>query len=58
MVQAKPKRSIIDIKKFGGEGKEDIIDWIDMWERAVTTSSWTPGCYIAIISAEQSITDI
>ena len=42
MSQVKPKRSIIDIKKFGGEQKEDIIEWIDMWERAATANSWTP----------------
>ena len=42
MSQVKPKRSIIDIKKFGGEQKEDIIEWIDMRERAVTANSWTP----------------
>ena len=30
MSQVKPKRSIIDIKKFGGEQKENIIEWIDM----------------------------
>ena len=41
MSQVKPKRSIIDLKKFGGGQKEDIIEWIDMWERAVTANSWT-----------------
>ena len=42
MSQVKPIRSIIDKKKFGVEQKEDIIEWIDMWERAVTANSWTP----------------
>ena len=42
IAQVKPKRSIIDIKKFGGKQKDDIIERIDMWERAVTANSWTP----------------
>ena len=29
IAQVKPKRSIIGIKKFGGEQKEDIIEWIE-----------------------------
>ena len=42
MSQVKPKRSIIDIKKFEGEKKYDIIEWIDMCERVVKANSWTP----------------
>ena len=37
-----PRRSVVEIAKFGGEDKEDIIEWLDSWNRSVAANGWTP----------------
>ena len=37
-----PRRSVVEIAKFGGEDKEDIMEWLDSWNRSVAADGWTP----------------
>eukprot|EP00794_Sanderia_malayensis_P015596 gene15596-17169_t len=36
----KPRRSVIDIKRFHGEDKEDVTEWLANWNRAVRANAW------------------
>ena len=37
-----PRRSVVEIAKFGGDDKEDIIEWLDGSNRSVAANGWTP----------------
>ena len=37
-----PRRSVVEIAKFEGEDKEDIIEWLDNCNRSVAATGWTP----------------
>ena len=37
-----PRRSLVEIAKFGGDDKEDIIEWLDGSNRSVAANGWTP----------------
>ena len=36
-----PRRSVIEITKFGGEDREDLVEWMDNWNRAAAANGWT-----------------
>ena len=42
--QVKPKRSVVDIQQFTGEDRDDIVEWLETWNRAVVANS----CLIVI----------
>ena len=37
-----PRPSVVEIANFRGEDKEDIIEWLDSWNRSVVANGWTP----------------
>ena len=36
-----PSRSIVYIPKFSGEDKENIMEWLELWNRAVMANGWS-----------------
>ena len=39
----RPKRSVVDIKQFAGEDRDDIVEWLETWNRAAIANSWGPN---------------
>eukprot|EP00112_Aurelia_sp_Birch-Aquarium-sp1_P007445 Seg1811.2 transcript_id=Seg1811.2/GoldUCD/mRNA.D3Y31 product="hypothetical protein" protein_id=Seg1811.2/GoldUCD/D3Y31 len=39
----KPKRSVIDIQQFTGEDRDDIVEWLERWNRTAVANSWGPN---------------
>jgi len=37
-----PRRSVVEIAKFEGDDKEDIIQWSGGWNCSVAANGWTP----------------
>ena len=40
---ARPKRSVVDIQQFKGEDRDDIVEWLETWNRAAVANSWGPN---------------
>ena len=36
-----PSRSIVDIPKSSGEDKDNIMEWLGLWNRAVMANGWS-----------------
>ena len=36
-----PSASIVDIPKFSGEIKDSIMEWLELWNRAVMANGWS-----------------
>ena len=39
----RPKRSVVDIQQFAGDDRDDVVEWLETWNRAAIANSWGPN---------------
>ena len=39
----RPKRPVVDIQQITGDDRDDIIEWLETWDRAAIANSWGPN---------------
>ena len=48
---ARPRRTIVDIRPFSGSDDEDISEWLIRWDVAANANNWTPAQQLTMIPA-------
>ncbi len=48
---ARPRRTIIDIRPFSGSDEEDISEWLIRWDVAANANNWTSAQQLTMMPA-------